>query len=94
MRQYDNSFKLEAVNLVISSGRTTQSISKELDIPYKTLARWVVQYKNEGEASFVGSGNQTREKKEEKDTALRIRELEEENRILKKAMRIFTKDQK
>ncbi|CAD2081939.1 hypothetical protein GCM10007275_06650 [Jeotgalicoccus coquinae] len=51
-------------------------------------------YGNEGSDAFVGSGNLSSEKQEERDLQKQIRDLEEENRILKKAMRIFANDQK
>lgn len=68
--------------------------ARELDIPPQTLTRWVWMYGNEGSDAFVGSGNLGSEKQEERDLQKQIRDLEEENRILKKAMRIFANDQK
>lgn len=86
-RTYDQTFRMEAVSLVNTSNKSIAAVARELDIPPQTLTRWVSMYGNEGSDAFVGSGNLSSEKQEERD-------LEEENRILKKAMRIFANEQK
>jgi transposase len=47
---YSGEFKADAVNLVISSGRSPGSIAPELGISVMALKRWV-QLHREGEAS-------------------------------------------
>ncbi|PWZ88663.1 transposase, partial [Staphylococcus pseudintermedius] len=69
-------------------------VSRDLDIPIQTLTRWLSIYRKDGEKVFVGSGKQTLKKQAETDLEKRLRDLEEENKILKKAMYIFAKDQK
>jgi transposase len=54
----------------------------------------VKKYEEDKENSFVGSGNLKPEDQAQRDLQKRIRELEEENAILKKAMGIFAKNQK
>ncbi|HEC2169484.1 TPA: transposase, partial [Staphylococcus delphini] len=56
--------------------------------------RWLSIYRKDGEKGFVGSGKRTSNKQAEADLEKRLRDLEEENKILKKAMHIFAKDQK
>ncbi|RYS38826.1 transposase [Staphylococcus pseudintermedius] len=51
-------------------------------------------YRKDGENGFVGSGKRTSKKQAETDLEKRLRDSEEENNILKKAMHIFAKDQK
>lgn len=92
-RSYDKEFKLMAVELV-ESGKRVSQVARELDIPKQTLNKWVQQFREEGESVFVGSGNLKANDKEKKELEKRIRDLEEENAILKKAMGIFAKDQK
>ncbi|MEW9809741.1 MAG: transposase [Candidatus Symbiodolus clandestinus] len=41
LRSYDKEFKLNAVKLYHSSGRTCCQLGKELGIPKTTLAAWV-----------------------------------------------------
>lgn len=60
----------------------------------QTLHNWVKKYRNEAEAGFVGSGNLRPEDKERRELQKRLRDLEEENAIFKKAMGIFAKNQK
>lgn len=92
-RKYDHSFKREAIRWV-ESGRRASEVSRDLDIPIQTLTRWLSIYRKDGENCFVGSGKRTSKKQVETDLEKRLRDLEEENKILKKAMHIFAKDQK
>lgn len=92
-RKYDHSFKMEAIQLV-ESGRRASEVSRDLDIPIQTLTRWLSIYRKNGEKGFVGSGKRTSKKQAETDLEKRLRDLEEKNKILKKAMHIFAKDQK
>lgn len=91
---YDKQFKLEAVSLVLDSGKSITSVARELDVAKSTLGKWVKDYQANGTESFVGSGHVSPEKETDRHLQKRLRDLEEENKILKKAMRIFTNDQK
>ena len=92
-RKYDHSFKMEAIQWV-ESGRRASEVSRDLDIPIQTLTRWLSIYRKDGEKGFFGSGKRTSNTQVEADLEKRLRDLEEENKILKKAMHIFAKDQK
>lgn len=92
-RIYDYNFKMESIQLV-ESGRKATEVSRDLDIPIQTLSKLLSKYHKNGETAFVGSGKMTPAKQSEVDLQRRLKELEEENRILKKAMHIFAKDQK
>lgn len=92
-KSYDKEFKLEAVQLV-QNGKRVAEVARELDLAEQTLHNWVKKFGQDGAAAFVGSGNLKPADKEQKDLQKRIRDLEEENAILKKAMGIFAKDQK
>jgi len=93
-RNYDQQIKAEAVSLVIDNGKSIAAVARELEIPKSTVGNWVDNYKDNGTDAFIGSGNLSEEKQSEKDLQKRLRDLEEENKILKKAMRIFTNDPK
>ncbi|AUW93067.1 transposase [Sulfobacillus thermotolerans] len=69
-------------------------MARELGIPPKTLYGWVAAYKGDPVEPFVGRGHLKAEDQALRDLQRRIRDLEEENAILKKAMRIFTNDRK
>ncbi|HEC2146076.1 TPA: transposase [Staphylococcus delphini] len=53
-------------------------------MPIQTLTRWLNIYRKNGEKGFVGSGKRTSNKQAEADLEKRLRDLEEENKILKK----------
>lgn len=82
-KSYDKEFKLEAVQLV-ESGKRVAEVARELDLAEQTLHNWVKKFSKDGEAAFIGSGNLKPQDKENKELQKRIRDLEEENAILKK----------
>ena len=93
-RTYTREFKIEAVRLLESTGKSQAEIERELGIGYSNLSRWKRQYGEQGEEAFPGRGCLTPEEE-------RIRRLERENEILrqerdilKKAVAIFSKPSK
>ena len=93
-KSYDKEFKLYAVKLVEEKRQKISETARELDLAEQTLHNWVKKYRHEAEAGFVGSGNLKPEDNEKRELQKRLRDLEEENAILKKAMGIFAKNQK
>ena len=94
MKRYDKEFKHQTVQYVLEQGKAVAQVARELDLSENTLHRWVSEYKRDEEQAFVGSGNLKPEDKAMMDLQKRIRDLEEENAILKKAMHIFAKDRR
>jgi len=90
-KRYDKQFKLYAAKMVVEDGRKIAEVARELDLVEQTLSKWVAKYKEDQEDSFVGSGNLKPKDKAEYEKDKQIRDLEEENAILKKAMGFFTK---
>ncbi|GAK14753.1 transposase [Geomicrobium sp. JCM 19039] len=80
--------------LVVEEGRTPRQVSEEMDVPVSTLRKWAAAYKKEKMAGK--DPNQyitpTELAKKEKEWEKEIRDLKEENEILKKAMNIFAKN--
>lgn len=97
-KSYDPAFKDYVVRLVVLDGRKQTDISQELNIPYHTLSNWVSSYREKQKNAEKDRQNSllTASEYKEKYEAERKRalELEEENEILKKAMRIFTEKRK
>jgi len=93
-KRYDKEFKVYAVNLVVEDGRKAAEVARELDLVPQTLQKWVTKYKEDKEDSFVGSGNRSPKDQAGYEKDKRIRDLEEEVAILKKAMGIFAKNQR
>lgn len=88
-RQYNEEFKREAVHLVLEKGKSVPQVANDLGLSTKTLYVWINKVKAKGEHAFIGSGNVPEEFKQQRDDAKKIRDLEEQVAILKKALRIF-----
>lgn len=73
--RYDDAFKAGAVRLVTEQGRQPVEVAKELGICIDTLRSWL-------KASGIQMGQVSRQNREQK----RIRELEAENRSLRRQL--------
>ena len=93
-RIYSNEFKIQAVKRVVEDGVSSAQVARELGININTLREWVKRYKENQNEPFVGSGNLRTEARNIRQLEKRIRDLEEENAILKKAAAIFAQNQK
>ncbi len=93
-QKYDKEFKLNAVQLALESGKTATQVARELGMSEKTLYGWISKYREDSSTPFVGSGNLRPEAQTIRDLQRDLRDLREENAILKKAVRIFTNDRK
>jgi len=94
MNKYGADFKKEAVKRVVENKTSAAQVARELGISKHTLYSWIKEYKKHHKDAFVGSGNLRPKDKEVRDYERRIKDLEEENAILKKAAAIFAKDLK
>ncbi|CRZ33887.1 transposase-like protein [Herbinix hemicellulosilytica] len=94
VRFLDQEYKIQAVELCLEGDKSIAQVAKELGLAYNTLHRWVKEYKESNGTSFVGSGNIKPQNQEIIELRRRNQELEEELAILKKALGIFTRNQK
>lgn len=83
-RIYSNEFKIQAVKRVVEDGVSSAQVARELGININTLREWVKRYKENQNEPFVGSGNLRTEVRNIRELEKRIRDMEEENAILKK----------
>ena len=90
LRQYSGDFKVEAVRLLETSGKSASQLERELGIGKGNLWRWKRKFAADGGDAFPGHGRLTPEQE-------RFRQLERENEILrqerdilKKAIAIFS----
>jgi transposase len=92
-RTYPREFKLEAVALAKSSGKSISVIERELGITPGLLAKWKARLKVDGEQAFPGKGRL----KEDDELIRRLQRenelLRQEREVLKKALAIFSKGQ-
>ena len=93
-KTYSIEYKIQAVKRVTEDGKSAAQVSRELGINVNTLREWLRKYREDKAESFVGSGNLRAEAKSIKELEKRIKDLEEENAILKKAAAIFAQNQK
>jgi transposase len=90
-KNYDAGFKKEIAKLYLEGQRTAQSLSDEIGVHANTIYKWSEQYKTDPEHSFPGSGNMKPDEAEAAKLKRRVKELEEEVEILKKAAAYFAK---
>ena len=58
-RSYSKEFKLEAIRLYETSGKSVRQVEEELGITKGLLNKWRAKAAGKGPESFVGSGHQT-----------------------------------
>lgn len=90
MRTYDKEFKINAVNLYKSSGRSLKAIAAELGLATSTLGHWIKVYKKEGVQSFPGKGQIQSSEEELRALRKELMHVRQERDILKKALAIFS----
>lgn len=90
-RTYDKDFKLDCVKYCAEHLELSQAeAARNLNVPEKTLNRWLVNSKKQGDDAFRGSGNFASDK--DKEITRLQRELRNANdaiSILKKAIGIL-----
>jgi transposase len=90
-RQYTKEFKREAVRLSQQPGKGPARVAQELGISRSMVCMWITKAQSEGPDAFRGHGNRTELEAENAALQRRIRVLEEERDILKKAATWFAK---
>jgi len=93
-KQYDAEFKKEIAQVYLEGRRNAPSLASELGVHVNTIYKWGEQYRDDPANAFPGSGHMKPEEEELARARRRIRELEEEVEILKKAAAYFAKNSK
>jgi transposase len=99
-QSYNQEFREETVKYLRQSLKSLPEIAQELNIPAGTLSNWLGKYRKlEDEPTTQFNINETQLKLKEQAAHIQnqdtlIKDLEEENAILKKAMHYFSKDRK
>lgn len=91
-RQYTEEFKREAIRLAREGGLGPTQVARDLGINRTMLSTWIRKAGTEGTDAFRGHGNRTALEAENAALLRRIRVLEEERDILKKAATWFAKE--
>ncbi|EGL81409.1 transposase IS3/IS911 family protein [Caldalkalibacillus thermarum TA2.A1] len=94
-RHYDLEYKRQTVEYILEERKSVAQVARELDISPNTLYGWLKQYKRKSkQIDGQGGESQPFDEQDIRQLQKQIRDLQEENAILKKAMHIFAKDRK
>ena len=91
-RKFSDEFKEQAARLVLDEGQTLAQVARELDLVPTALRQWVEQAR--AERTQGKSGLMKEEREELGRLRQRVRVLEEERDVLKKAAAFFAKHQR
>ena len=86
-KRFDRDFKISAVKMVTDGGHRAAEVARSLGIHQNQLYNWKKKFSDQGDKAFPGKGHLT------ELAALRrkLRDVEMERDILKKAVGIFSK---
>lgn len=91
-RVYPKEFKTEAAELLLNSNRSSKELAESLGITANMLHRWKREYLASKENAFPGNGIiGDPHERELHDLRKKLRDIQEERDILKKALAIFSK---
>ncbi len=93
-KKYSKEFKLDAVSLVTDQAYTRIEAARSLGICAQMLGRWVKEHQTGDDQAFRGNGKLTPEQEEIKKLKTRVKRLEMEKEILKKATVFFAAETK
>lgn len=93
-KKYDSAYKTEVCRRIVDGGESVAAVGRELGINENTLHSWKQRYKESGGEISPGSGNLRPADAELHRLQREVRELREENEILKKAAAYFAKNQR
>lgn len=91
---YETSYKLEVAKMVVDQGLTQMQVCKDLSISQSALARWVRQYRAEARGESGIGLPLTAEQQRIRALEIEVRQLREDNALLKKASAFFAKHQR
>ena len=89
-RKYTREFKLEALRLLETSGKSAAQIERDLGIGSGNLYRWKRKLAEKGDYAFPGHGRLDPEQDRIRQLEREVEILRQERDILKKAVAIFS----
>ena len=92
-RNYDSVFKRNAVLLSEEPGRTVSEVGDNIGIASDLLCGWRREYRAKEGLAFLGHGREgmTSQEKKIRELERKLKDVETERDILKKAMAIFSR---
>ena len=93
-RRFSKEFKLDVINTIKLGDKSVPVLAEELGIDKSTLYNWVKKYDEDKQEAFPGEGKLKPSDDEVRKLRKQLADVTEERDILKKAISIFSKDQK
>jgi transposase len=93
-RHFTREFKLTAVQLVTEKGMPVGKVARDLDIHPNLLHLWRRNFLKDGDKAFTGKGRVKPENAEIRKLRKDLEKAREERDILKKALAVFSKQNK
>jgi len=93
-KTYSKEFKLDAVSLVLEQNYARTDAAKSLGINANMLGRWVNEQQADDGQAFRGNGKLSPDQEEVRKLKAKIKRLEMEKDILKKATVFFAAETK
>lgn len=91
-KKYSKEFKLDAIALVEDHGYNKSEAARNLGINANMLGRWMKEQQEDDGHAFRGNGKLTPEQEELRSLKAKVKRLEMEREILKKATVFFAKE--
>jgi transposase len=88
-KRYEESFKKETVKYILENNKSVAQTARETGVNENTLHGWIKKYGQKPDVKAVQTFSTP--EAERKAMEKQIRDLQEENEILKKAMHYFAK---
>jgi transposase len=93
-RTFTKEFKVEAVQLAQTSKKPLAQIARDVGIADSTLHHWCKLFSEHGEQAFPGSGHLMPQEEEIRRLKRELEVVKQERDILKKALGIFSSNQR
>ena len=91
-RKHSDEFKQEAVRMALESGKPKSTVARELDISTDLLYDWIKKY-DQATSRGLTVTELKAEQEELRQLKAQVKNLQQENAILKKAAAYFARDQ-
>ena len=89
---YTAEFKLEAAQLVVDQNYSTKEAAQSMGVSKSAMDKWVRQLKKERSGDITGTSPLTPDKIKIKELEKKIKRIEMENEIIKKATALLISD--
>jgi transposase len=89
-KRYSKDFRLQAAQLVVHQGYSQAEAARRLGVSSNSIANWIKDLRASGD--LVETDETRSESEENRELRKRLRQLEMENEILKKAAAYFAKE--